>query len=105
MELYVLRLDMYHEWALECGACDLLGVFDSKKQAVEELRKCLNAEIKDGRRVDFDEEELNAFENNDETCIYIDIYEDDYDFENGKDMANLVIEKKILNERGAIYND
>ena len=105
MELYVLRLDMYHEWALDCGACDLIGVFDDKQRAVEELRKCLNNEIKDGRRVDFDEEELNAFENNDETHIYIGIYEDDYDYDNGKEMGTLVIEKKLLNDTGVIYND
>ena len=32
MELYILRLDMYHEWSLECGACDLLGVYDDLKK-------------------------------------------------------------------------
>jgi len=102
MELYVLRLDMYHEWALECGACDLIGVYDDKSRAVEELKKYINAEIKDGRRVDYTLEDIDVFENNDENSLYVDIYEDDCDYDNGKSMGTFVIEKKILNESGVI---
>ena len=31
MELYVLRIDNYKEWAWENGACSLIGVYDSMK--------------------------------------------------------------------------
>ena len=102
MELYVLRLDKYHEWALECGACDLIGIYDDKSKAVKELEKYINAEIKDGRRVEFLHDDLDAFKINDENIIYADIYEDDYDYDNGKSMGAYVIEKKILNKSGII---
>lgn len=102
MELYVLRLDMYYEWAIDCGACDLIGVYDDKSKAVEELEKYINAEIKDGRRVDFLHDDIDMFENNDENSYYVDIYEDDIDYDNGKNMGTFVIEKKILNENGVI---
>ena len=46
MELYVLRLDMYYEWACECGACDLIGVYDNKSRAVEELKKYIEEQLK-----------------------------------------------------------
>lgn len=102
MELYVLRLDMYHEWALECGACELIGVYDDKSKAVKDLKHFINAEIKDGRRVDFLHDDIDMFENNDENSYYVDIYEDDIDYDNGKNMGTFVIEKKILNENGVI---
>lgn len=102
MELYVLRLDMYYEWANDCGACDLLGVYDDKSKAVEELKNYIFAEVGDGRRVDYTLEDINAFENNDENSIYIDIYEDDNDYDAGKSMGTFAIEKKILNESGVI---
>lgn len=102
MELYVLRLDMYHEWALECGACDLIGVYDNKSRAVEELKKYIDAEIKDGRHVDYLHEDIDAFENDEQNSYYVDIYEDDTDYDNGKSMGTFVIEKKILNESGVI---
>lgn len=102
MELYVLRLDMYYEWALECGACELIGVYDDKSKAVKDLKHFINAEIEDGRRVDYLHEDIDAFENNDENSYYVDIYEDDCDYDNGKSMGTFVIEKKILNENGTI---
>lgn len=102
MELYVLRLDMYHEWALDCGACELIGVYDSKENAVKELRKYLDAESKDGRYLDFLWEDIDAYEKDNEKDLYIDIYEDQYDFNNGKNMGTFVIQKKILNESGVL---
>lgn len=102
MELYVLRLDMYHEWSIDCGACELIGVYDCKENAVEQLRKCLDNESKDGRYLDYLREDVDSFEKNNDNRLYIDVYEDQYDFNQGKNMGTFVIEKKILNESGTI---
>lgn len=101
MELYVLYLEMYHEWANECGACDLIGVFDTKEQAVKELIKCINNEFKDGHYVDYVDyvyDGLKAYKNNEENDFYVDIYEDKIDFDNGHNMGTFVIKKKSLND-------
>lgn len=100
MELYVLRIDNYGEWAWEKGACNLIGVFDTKEQAVEEITKCINNEIKDGRYVDFLWEDLEAYKNNNENNFYAEIYEDKNDYDNGHNMGTFVIKKKLLNDSG-----
>ena len=102
MEIYVLVLDMYHEWALENGASDIIGVFDNKNDATNTLIKYMNAEKKEGRILDtcYDLENYPTSDNNN---IYVDIYENEDDFNNGKDMGTFKIEKRTLNNKGILF--
>lgn len=101
MELYVLRIDNYKEWAWENGACNLLGVYDTKEQAFEELQKYMHIDINEDRYLEFDEKDMDDYKNN-ETRVnfYVDIYESEYDEEQGNNLGTYVIEKKLLNDSG-----
>lgn len=106
MELYVLRLDNYKEWAWENGACDLLGVFDCKERAFNELQRYLSIDKNEDRIVDFNKEDWNEYINsNNRINFYVDVYESEYNKEQGDNLGTYVIEKKILNERGLLYNE
>lgn len=101
MELYVLRIDNYKEWAWENGACDLIGVYDTKEQAFAELQKYIHIDINEDRYLEFDEKDMDDYKNN-ETRVnfYVDIYESEYDKEQGNNLGTYVIEKKLLNDSG-----
>ena len=101
MELYVLRIDNYKEWAWENGACNLLGIYDTKEQAFKELDKYMSIDIKEDRILDYDFKDSAEYKNNnDRICFYVDIYESEFDKEQGNNLGTYVIEKKILNESG-----
>jgi len=106
MELYVLRIDNYKEWAWENGACDLLGVYDTKEQVFEELDKYMSIDIKENRILDYDlEDKLNYKYDNKRINFYVDIYESEFDKEQGNNLGTYVIEKTILNKSGVLNND
>lgn len=48
MEVYVLYLEMYQEWACENGACDLIGVYSSKEKVLDRLKELLHGEQDNG---------------------------------------------------------
>lgn len=101
MELYVLRIDNYKEWAWENGACNLIGVYDTKEQAFEELQKYMDIDINEDRYLEFDEKDMDDYKNNEiRVNFYVDIYESEYDKEQGNNLGTYVIEKKILNDSG-----
>lgn len=101
MELYVLRIDNYGEWAWENGACNLIGVYDTKEQAFEELQKYMDIDINEDRYLEFDEKDMDDYKNNEvRVNFYVDIYESEYDKEQGNNLGTYVIEKKILNDSG-----
>lgn len=102
MELYVLRCDNYNEWAWENGACDLVGVFDTKEQAIEELVKLMSDDVLKDRYLDYDIKDFNDYHYDDRNNYYIDVYENESDKDNGKNMGTYVIEKKILNDTGVM---
>ena len=37
MKLYVLRFDMYGDWAIENGASDIIGVYDNREKVLISL--------------------------------------------------------------------
>ena len=101
MELYVLRIDNYKEWAWENGACSLLGIYDTKEQAFKELDKYMAIDIEEDRILDYDFKDSVEYKNSNERInFYVDIYESEFDKEQGNNLGTYVIEKKILNESG-----
>lgn len=99
MELYVLRIDNYNEWSWENGACNLMGVYDTKEKALTDLLKYINIDMDEGRYLDYTTQDWCDYKNdNERENFYIDIYENKNDYDNGRNMGTYVIEKKILND-------
>ena len=51
--IYIVREDMYGEWAWECGACELLGASENKNIAIQIFKKAIlnEASINDGDNI------------------------------------------------------
>lgn len=97
--VYVLRLDMYGDWASENGACDIIGVYATLDDILEELGGYLKEELNEEHILD--DKDINITKILDEckksvnSCDYSDtcIYADEEDFNNGYDMGDYVISK------------
>lgn len=104
MELYVLRIDYYNEWAIDCGACDLVGVYDTKEEACLQLTKMLDNDKKDGYYIENAEatakELYDWYKQEAGNNFYVDVYENESDYDKGKNNATYVITKKLLNDTG-----
>lgn len=101
-EIYVLRLDMYNEWAWENGASSLMCVSYDINTIIKELKKYLEYEKQEDedRIIDDVDTDINTTIKRVEerlikgdSLISISIYENEYDFDNGKDNGVYVIEK------------
>ena len=44
-KVYVLYLEMFNEWAIENGGCDVIGVYSSKEKALDKLKTELKNEV------------------------------------------------------------
>lgn len=99
--VYVLRLDFYHEWAWENGSADLLMVSDNIETITSKLMSYLEQELweDDGRIIespDIGIAELidNAIEKLEQNKnVYVDIYTNDYNYDNGCNHGTYIIEK------------
>lgn len=104
MELYVLRVDYYNEWAFDCGACSLIGVYDTQEEVSLQMKTMLEKEQQDGHYI----EELDKIKTdlynwckmNIGNNFYVDVYDNELDYDSGKNNATYVIEKKLLNDSG-----
>lgn len=47
--MYVLYLEMYREWACENGACEIIGLYDNRFDALDKLEKALIMEEEEQR--------------------------------------------------------
>lgn len=107
--IYIVREDMYGEWAWECGACELLGASENKNTAIQIFKKAIlnEASINDGDNLfDMDglvygrnisgyiEEYTKEIDKElDNNSVYLDIYVSGNDYDNGDNSGTLVIEK------------
>ena len=106
--VYVLREDLYNEWAWENGASNLICICDNLKTLEQKLKEQLVKEVEesDERILEFSSwkvgnmqsigamtkyaiDELYCGKNE----IHILVYENKEDYDNGKDNANIVISK------------
>ena len=104
MEIWTLRLEMYHDWAYENGACDLIGVFEDVDMAIEVLEGCLNAEKEQGYVLGDDEgvEQIMEYVKQQPNHIHIPVYTCKYGYNNGNEQGCYVLEKKLLNDTGYV---
>lgn len=94
--MYLLREDMYHEWSWENGATDIVCLSNNAEtihNALNEIlneyknRDCIIEQYRDD--VDLLKQIKNIKGTN---CgVYIDIYEDENDYDNGKNMSTIVV--------------
>ena len=92
--MYLLREDMYNEWSWENGATEIIClsnninvIFNKLKDEIKEHKN--NDRIVEIYDYENDEDIINALK--EKKDIYIDIYEDSEDYDNGKNMATLTI--------------
>lgn len=102
--MYLFREDMYNEWSWENGATDIIVL----SKNYETIMKYLNDELdrqKGHNRIieqyrdDISlEEQVKRLAIHNDYGVYIDIYESDEDYNNGKNMATYCITYERVEE-------
>lgn len=102
--MYLFREDMYNEWSWENGATDIICLSKNYKTIMEHLEQVLENYKKDNRIIEQYrdnislEEQVKRLANNNDSGVYIDIYENEEDYSNGKNMATLVVSYERVEE-------
>lgn len=101
--VYILREDMYHEWAWENGATNLISVSHNLDTILEDMKKHLIMEKEeDKERVigyDIENQDIDSIMQNVEfelsrgNISSVAIYVNKEDYDNGKESGVLVIEE------------
>ena len=106
--VYVLREDLYNEWAWENGASNLICICDNLKTLEQKLKEQLVKEVEesDERILEFSSWKVGNMQSigamtkyaiDELYCgideIHILVYGNKEDYDNGKDNANIVISK------------
>lgn len=98
--IYVLREDMYHEWAMENGATNLISVSYDIDTILKDLKYYLSLEKQENNaRIigdDIENQDINKIAsdiNLDSGVCYINIYENDNCYSNGIESSCFVIER------------
>ena len=99
--MYLLREDMYNEWAWENGATDIICLSNNINTIQNKLQEKLDEYINRDYIIEVydDKKELSELTKqiDNKTSLYIDIYESQYDYDNGKNMSTFVISyEKII---------
>lgn len=102
--VYVLREDMYHEWAWENGSTNLIAVSDDIETIICELRTYINLELgEDDERIVQNKgtsvDEIIKSANDDlmnGKNVYIDIYTNEENYNNGYNNGTFVIEIMVV---------
>lgn len=89
--MYLLRKDMFHEWSWENGATDIICLSNNIDTILDKFEEYVNEYLKQNRYIETYiitelKEQLKEKKN-----VYLDIYENEEDFDNGKNMATLTI--------------
>lgn len=100
--VYILRQDLYNEWAWENGATNLICVSYDIDYIVNKLKQYCEYEIDidNNRIIDDPDMNLDTLINlikcslrNGSNCEYINVYVNLDDYNNGKESGTFVIEK------------
>lgn len=101
--VYVLREDMYNEWAWENGATNLISVSHNLDTILKDLRKYLIMEKEESEErilgCDIENQNVDSIMQNVEfelsraSVSSVDIYVNEEDYDNGKESGVLIIEK------------
>jgi len=89
--MYLFREDMYNEWSWENGATDIICLSNNINTILNMFEDKVEEYLKQKRFIETYiiteiEEKLKNKEN-----VYLEIYENEEDFNNGKNMATLTI--------------
>ena len=105
MYVYVLRLEMYDDWACENGACDLIGVYSDRKKAVDKLEELLLMEEEEQHVLGIYDSVKDYMDTLREigdiylpmtSPIYIDVYQNLESYNNGFNEGCYVLEKIMI---------
>lgn len=95
--MYVLYLEMYREWACENGACEIIGIYNNRFDALDKLEKALIMEEEEQRILgisesvkDFITKEKIYAETGD---TYVDVYSSLKSYNDGFNEGCYVIKK------------
>lgn len=99
--VYILREDMYNEWAWENGATNLISVSHNLKTILEDLREHLRIEQEEERIIgeDLKNQDIDRIMKDVELELskasetFVTIYVNEEDYDDGRESGILVIEK------------
>ena len=101
--MYLLREDMYNEWSWENGATDIICLSNNAEIIEKKLQEKLDEYKSRDYIIEFyrDDttllEQIKRIKGKGTSAVYIDIYVDEYDYANGKNMATFVVsDEKIV---------
>lgn len=102
--MYLFREDMYNEWSWENGSTDIICLSKNYKTIMNyvndelDIQKGHNRIIEQYKDNISLEEQIKRLANNDDSGVYIDIYENEEDYENGRNMATYCITYEKVEE-------
>lgn len=102
--VFILREDMYDEWAWENGATNLICVSHNMYEVVDVLREYLKMElVEDENRIFGDYYGTREIDNiitntielfcKNHQCVSVDVYTNEDNYSNGRNFGTFVIEK------------
>lgn len=95
--MYLLREDMYNEWSFENGATDIIMLSNNAKTIEKELQERLDEYKTKNYIIEFYRDDttllkqIERIKDKGTSAVYIDIYENENDYDNGKNMATYVV--------------
>ena len=102
--MYLLREDMFNECANENGYTDIICLSNNAKTIEKELQEILDDYKTRNYIIEFyrDDEtllkQIERIKDKGTSAVYIDIYETENDYDNGKNMATLVVSHHKIKE-------
>lgn len=102
--MYLLREDMYNEWSWENGATDIICLSNNAETIEKELKERLDEYKNRNYIIEFyrDDttllEQIKRIKNKGISAVYIDIYENQEDYDNGRNMATFVVSDEKIKD-------
>lgn len=95
--MYVLREDMYHEWSWENGACEIICLSNNAETIYNELHKRIKEHEGYGRILEQYRDNVGLLKQIKDikgtpSGVYVDVYDSQDEYDDGKNMATLVVE-------------
>lgn len=101
IKVYILKVEYYGELAQECGASDILGVYQYQKDCIRDLKLHLKDELNDNHIIE-DKKTIDLIDNNIKELIENDLtirfcgYMDEYNYRQNNSEFEYIIEEKVI---------
>ena len=102
--MYLLREEMYNEWSWENGATDIICLSNNAETIEKELQERLDEYKNRNYIIEFyrDDttllEQIKRIKGKGTSAVYIDIYENQEDYDNGRNMATFVVSDEKIKD-------